>query len=1160
MSPSTHLSVKTLLAAACAFAGVSTTPLFAAPTQTTQTNAALSDSAQVLDHASTMITEGKLIKGRALLLALQDSPAGVTMGEAEGQRLWELLAGVERKIRQTDRLDIFLQKAELALTTDNLVEADRQINAVLKSTKSTAAQLDRASAIAGLVEMRRAEVAPLLTNAFANIAKTFNAGEYAKAKAIVERVGRIGADLTPRQSKTLAKYRHRLRDLEESGSISFETFNPAMGMLAPESGLSSEWLTSSTQPEDEPRSGSYIGEPEDEPADEPLVIEIEFNEPTYVEEQPAVDPLDTARMFEAQSLLGQANQAYEERRLGMALDLYNTVLTQFSAYLSDEDRQFATQRRTDILIETGASGGPEGDVLAQTLENNTLELQRAEASFANLMQQANDALASGDISAARNLAAQAELTIKQARGVMPESRYEERLAQIDDLVSTLNAEEENIRIRTAQAEEAERLALTREIEANRRTERDTKIIANIERIRALQQELKYEEALEVVESILFLDPNNPSGLLLKDIIEETIIYRQYATHVKDRRTSIVRESLRNHEASIIPDTVIGYPDDWPAITFRRGDSLDFIESEANQAVLTTMRNTRMPVEFADNAFEDVIGFISQTTQIDIDVDWESLADIGVDPDSPVDLRLRSVTIATLLDRVLAKVSDPDLPAGWAIEDGILSIASDEVLRRNTVLEIYDVRDLIFVIPDFNQPPTFTIQATTTGRGGGGGQSPFSNTTNNTDVVPREDRIEQIIDLLQNNVDPEGWADLGGDTSAVTELNSNLIITTTPKNHRAITSLLSKLREKRAMQINVEARFLLVSQDFFEQIGFDLDVYFNANNTEYQLGRIIDPSLKPSNYFGEDGKLLDNVSGGGLFDSDGDGIPDSVITQPVLGPGGNGGQLPDGTFLNPDKWSIISGAQDSFGLTNFLAGSSTFASEIISANPALSVAGRFLDDVQVDFLVEATQADRRSVSLTAPRLTITNGQRAYIAVSTTTTYVSDLTPIASDSATAFDPVIAPINAGVLLDVEGVISADRRYATLTIRTDQSAYEFDSERDIVLTGAAGGGGLGGGSAGTSTGIIQIPVQTNTTLRTTVTVPDQGTVLLGGQRIMNELEVETGVPVLSKIPVLSRFFSNRVETKEEKTLLVLIKPTILIQNEEEERNYPGLLDQIGG
>ena len=90
-------------------------------------------------------------------------------------------------------------------------------------------------------------------------------------------------------------------------------------------------------------------------------------------------------------------------------------------------------------------------------------------------------------------------------------------------------------------------------------------------------------------------------------------------------------------------------------------------------------------------------------------------------------------------------------------------------------------------------------------------------------------------------------------------------------------------------------------------------------------------------------------------------------------------------------------------------------------------------------------------------------------------------------------------------------------------------------------------------------MPIVDATELRTTVTIPDQGTVLLGGQRVVEEVEVETGVPVLSKIPILSRFFSNRVDAKTDKTLLILLKPTILIQNEEEELNFPGLLDQLG-
>ena len=59
-------------------------------------------------------------------------------------------------------------------------------------------------------------------------------------------------------------------------------------------------------------------------------------------------------------------------------------------------------------------------------------------------------------------------------------------------------------------------------------------------------------------------------------------------------------------------------------------------------------------------------------------------------------------------------------------------------------------------------------------------------------------------------------------------------------------------------------------------------------------------------------------------------------------------------------------------------------------------------------------------------------------------------------------------------------------------------------------------------------------------------------------EFEVEAGVPVLSKIPILNRLFSNRIKAKDEQTLLILIKPTILIQNEQEEQNFPGLLDTL--
>jgi type II secretory pathway component GspD/PulD (secretin) len=221
---------------------------------------------------------------------------------------------------------------------------------------------------------------------------------------------------------------------------------------------------------------------------------------------------------------------------------------------------------------------------------------------------------------------------------------------------------------------------------------------------------------------------------------------------------------------------------------------------------------------------------------------------------------------------------------------------------------------------------------------------------------------------------------------------------------------------------------------------------------------------------------------------------------------------------------------------------------------------YLDDVQVDLLITATQADQRNVVLTAPRLTLYNCQRSWISVAKVIAYVSNLVPVTGDNSGAFSPVISNIYEGFVLDIEACISGDRRYVTMTVLFGLNQnVKFTSE---TVTGAAGGGGGtgGGGRAANFSGTIQLPELSGTQINTTVTVPDKGTILLGGQRLVNEIEVETGVPLLSKIPVVNRFFTNRLTAKTESTLLLLIRPEVIIQQEEEEALFPGLRGQMGG
>jgi type II secretory pathway component GspD/PulD (secretin) len=81
-----------------------------------------------------------------------------------------------------------------------------------------------------------------------------------------------------------------------------------------------------------------------------------------------------------------------------------------------------------------------------------------------------------------------------------------------------------------------------------------------------------------------------------------------------------------------------------------------------------------------------------------------------------------------------------------------------------------------------------------------------------------------------------------------------------------------------------------------------------------------------------------------------------------------------------------------------------------------------------------------------------------------------------------------------------------------------------------------------------VQLPVIATVTVSTTVSVPDGGTVLLGGVKRLKEGRNMAGVPILNKIPYLSRLFSNSGVGRETESVMLMVTPRIIIQEEEEE------------
>ncbi|MFM8732707.1 MAG: hypothetical protein ACKOGJ_09400, partial [Phycisphaerales bacterium] len=117
----------------------------------------------------------------------------------------------------------------------------------------------------------------------------------------------------------------------------------------------------------------------------------------------------------------------------------------------------------------------------------------------------------------------------------------------------------------------------------------------------------------------------------------------------------------------------------------------------------------------------------------------------------------------------------------------------------------------------------------------------------------QELLDQLKQLIYDQVDAN-WAETGQGTGKdrITEFNRNLIVNASPAAQRAIEGLLQQLRAIRALQINIEARLVSVTMDWFEQIGIDFDLYFNTNDRMWSAAKAVDPNFQLKDFFYQPG--------------------------------------------------------------------------------------------------------------------------------------------------------------------------------------------------------------------------------------------------------------------------------------------------------------------
>jgi general secretion pathway protein D len=355
-------------------------------------------------------------------------------------------------------------------------------------------------------------------------------------------------------------------------------------------------------------------------------------------------------------------------------------------------------------------------------------------------------------------------------------------------------------------------------------------------------------------------------------------------------------------------------------------------------------------------------------------------------------------------------------------------------------------------------------------------------------------------------------------------NLSLVVSQTQRVHEQIVDLLEQLRRLQDLQVTIEVRFIRLTDSFFERIGIDFDFNINDGNTQTILSNT--PGNVNSVFEGNQASATVGISGNptGLSDP----LPDFTVDLDV-----------------PFR-------QNSFGLTSPQFGTPQTVGEFGFA---------ILSDIEAFFLINASQGDSRANILQAPKVTLFNGQQGIVADTALRPFVISVIPVVGEFAAAQQPVIVVLSEGTLLTVQAVVSDDRKYVRLTLVPffsqigDVDTFTFEGSETTSSSSSTTEEGDDNNSeeeaeevtrSGTT---VQLPTFQIITVATTVSVPDGGTVLLGGVKRLREGRNEFGVPMLSKIPYIDRLFRNVGIGRDTDSLMMMVTPHIIIQEEEEER-----------
>ncbi|HLA84659.1 MAG TPA: hypothetical protein VJL29_07690, partial [Thermoguttaceae bacterium] len=711
-----------------------------------------------------------------------------------------------------------------------------------------------------------------------------------------------------------------------------------------------------------------------------------------------------------------------------------------------------------------------------------------------------------------------------------------------------------------------------------------------EKFNQLCDEQRYAEAEVVAKEAYDLAPNNEFAqqlLWVAKFVRRNARNREIAGE-KEEGFLAAMDSVDEASTPFDDRQLVGFmpATDWNALTQLRQKFKSDAGRERTGHELEIQRKLKMPVsvQFSNMPLAQVVEQLQRLADINIYLDPQGLQEEGVDSSTAVNINLpHEISLESALKNIL----EP-LHLTYVIKSEVLKITSEQYRNSETYTVTYDVADLVMPIPNFvpnsrmglggsyndamarngfnstygsgpmgnvtstDAPQNAMVEGNILAQvssqmpGGpaagvlGGGKTPSGMGPGGLGGGTQAD-FDPLIELITSTVQPDSWVDMGGNAPMPYpyENNLTLVITQTEQAHAEIVAILAQLRRLQDLQVTIEVRFITLNDDFFESIRVDFD---------FDIDDDID---RPFQIFG---KRTDTSSGDDDDDTTTNTEPPRDTTDKDHGRSVTVGMSAPGVFSADLDVPFTQGS--------YALAVPQFGGFDASAGASLGFA--VLSDIEAFFFINAAQGDSRTNILQAPKVTLFNGQTAYVSDTSQSPFVMGLIPVVGDFAAANQPVIVILTEGTFMTVQAVVSHDRRFVRLTVIPffsqigDVDTFTFSGRTTSVVDTSTEGNTEDPDDATKENNVIstttegttvQLPTFSSISVSTTVSVPDGGTVLLGGIKRLSEGRNEYGTPILNKIPYLNRLFKNVGIGRETQSLMMTVTPRIIILEEEEER-----------